>query len=385
MNPATRSTIEPLPSDVVAQVRRDKRRKWRRFGVGLAVRLLGLVLIWLGDGSPSVFRKAVVALGVVLSIGGIAVLRYLLISGFRKENKRNEETQPVSTAKSGICAPVVDAAPDLVAPDVRDHAYTMTSATDRKRRSKPVWRRWILRGFVIWATISTLWLANSYRTRGVPDGALRSSPTVSVGDGATVLEFLPTSSSGKPALVFMCGSGVSAHAYAPLLRPVAEAGYAVFVVKLPYRFAPLASNKQAAVKRASAVLAAHPEISHWVISGHSLGGAMACRLAQSNPKTFSAMVLVGTTHPKQDDLSSLAMPVTKVYASNDGVAPPDRTLSNKRLLPKDTQWVEIQGGNHSQFGHYGHQLLDGKATISREAQQTATRSALLEALAKVAR
>jgi hypothetical protein len=56
------------------------------FGVGLAVRLLGLALIWLGDGSPSVFRKAVVVLGVILSIGGIAVLRYLLISSFRKKN-----------------------------------------------------------------------------------------------------------------------------------------------------------------------------------------------------------------------------------------------------------------------------------------------------------
>jgi hypothetical protein len=107
-------------------------------------------------------------------------------------------------------------------------------------------------------------------------------------------------------------------------------------------------------------------------------------VAQSGPESVAAMVLVGTTHPKEDDLSALPMAVIKVYASNDGVAPPDRTLSNRTLLPKETQWVEIKGGNHSQFGHYGHQLLDGKATISREAQQTATRSALLEALTKVA-
>jgi pimeloyl-ACP methyl ester carboxylesterase len=261
----------------------------------------------------------------------------------------------------------------------------MASETATKSRRKPALSRWVHRGLLLWAVIALLWLANSYRTRGVPDGTLRSSPTISVGDGATVLEFLPTSSDGKPALIFICGSGVSAYAYAPLLRPIAEAGYAVFVVKLPYRFAPFASHKQAAVKRALEILAAHPEVSHWVISGHSLGGALACRAAQSDPKAFSAMVLVGTTHPKQDDLSSLPMPVTKVYASNDGVAPPDRTLSNKRLLPKDTQWVEIKGGNHSQFGYYGHQLLDGKATISRETQQTAARLALLEALTKVAR
>jgi pimeloyl-ACP methyl ester carboxylesterase len=200
-----------------------------------------------------------------------------------------------------------------------------------------------------------------------------------------MLQFMPTSSDSKPGLIFICGSGVSAHAYAPMLRPIAEAGYAVFVVKLPFRFAPLESQKQTAVDRAISVLGSHPEISQWVISGHSLGGALACRAVQSDPKAFSALVLVGTTHPKHDDLSSLSLPVTKVYASNDGVAPIEKVLSNKRLLPKDTQWVEIGGGNHSQFGHYGHQLLDGKATVSRETQQIATRSALLDTLTKASR
>jgi pimeloyl-ACP methyl ester carboxylesterase len=210
---------------------------------------------------------------------------------------------------------------------------------------------------------------------------LQSNPTISVVDGATTLDFMPTPPSGKPALIFICGSGVSAHAYAPLLRPIADAGYPVFVVRLPYWFAPLESHKQAAVERARRRIASHPEILRWVVSGHSLGGALACRVVQSDPKAFSAMVLLGTTHPKLDDLSSLPLPVTKVYASNDGVAPPNRTLFNKRLLPKATRWVEIQGGNHSQFSHYGHQPSDGNATISREAQQTAARSLLLEALA----
>jgi len=214
---------------------------------------------------------------------------------------------------------------------------------------------------------------------------LRSSPTISIIDEATTLQFLPTPLNSTTGLVFICGAGVSAKAYAPLLRPIAEAGNAVFIVKLPYRIAPFESHKQAAIKRASDTIAAHPQISRWVISGHSLGGALACRAAQSDPQAFSAMVLVGTTHPKQDDLSALPMPVTKVYASNDGVASPDRTIANKRFLPRTTKWVEIKGGNHSQFGHYGHQLFDGKATIGREKQQEVTRAAILEALSEAAK
>ncbi|MEJ7758604.1 MAG: alpha/beta fold hydrolase [Gemmatimonadaceae bacterium] len=223
------------------------------------------------------------------------------------------------------------------------------------------------------------------RTQGVGDDLMRSGEGVSVIDGSEALEFLPTSAIGRAGLVFLCGSGISARAYAPLLRPIAKAGYSVFVVRLPYRFAPFASHKEEAITRARRVIATHPELGHWVIAGHSLGAVLAARLAQADRRTTAALVLVGTTHPKQDDLSFLSIPVTKIYATNDGVAPVDRVLGNRRLLPARTVWAAIEGGNHSQFGHYGHQLFDGTATISREAQQATTRGKLLEVLGGVAR
>lgn len=239
---------------------------------------------------------------------------------------------------------------------------------------------WVRRGFLLWACGSTLWLANTMRTRGVASGLMRSSADVSVRDGDEVLAFLPVSPNGRAGLVFLCGAGVSARAYAPLLRSIADSGFSVFVVRLPYRFAPFASHKEQALARVNRVMAQHPEITGWVVSGHSLGAALAARAARNDPGKFAALVLVGTTHPRDDDLSSLGLPVTKVYATGDGVAPMERVLANRRLLPPHTMWIAIEGGNHSQFGHYGHQLFDGRATISREAQQGATRSALLAAL-----
>ena len=238
--------------------------------------------------------------------------------------------------------------------------------------------------FLLWAILSTSWLANTMRTRGVPDEVLRSTATLSVTDGPDTLELRPAKAKGA-ALVFISGGGVAAHAYAPLLRPITEAGYPVYVIKLPWRLAPLDSHKLDAIDRARAAIASHPETSRWVIAGHSLGAALATRLARADPAAADAMVLIGTTHPKEIDLSALSMPVTKVYASNDGVAPPERVLANRGLLPGHTKWIEVRGGNHSQFGHYGHQLFDGDATISRDAQQSVTRSVLLDVLANAHR
>jgi pimeloyl-ACP methyl ester carboxylesterase len=239
---------------------------------------------------------------------------------------------------------------------------------------------WVRRAFLVWAVLSTSWLANSVRTRGVGEALLRSSPEVTVSDGPAAQTFTPAKPNGSAALIFICGAGIHPHAYAPLLRPIADAGFAVFVVKLPYRFAPLDSHRAEAVDRARALIGAHQNIGHWVVAGHSLGGALAARLARRERGLDAAFVLIGTTHPRDDDLSTLAAPFTKIYATNDGVAPVDGVIANKRLLPAHTQWVRIEGGNHSQFGHYGHQLFDGTATISREEQQKLTRDVLLEEL-----
>ncbi len=59
--------------------------KWQLFGIGLAIRLVGVLLLWLGNGHDSMFHKGLVILGLILSIGGITVLRYLLFLGLRRK------------------------------------------------------------------------------------------------------------------------------------------------------------------------------------------------------------------------------------------------------------------------------------------------------------
>ena len=75
--------------------------------------------------------------------------------------------------------------------------------------------------------------------------------------------------------------------------------------------------------------------------------------------------------------------MTKIYATNDGLASTGEVEANAQYLPDDTKWVLIEGGNHSQFGYYGSQLGDNAATISREQQQELTSEAILSALRSI--
>lgn len=240
--------------------------------------------------------------------------------------------------------------------------------------------RWIRYFFISFATLFTLWMINNVRTRDV-DGSLRqSSASIALTDTQASLELRPLQIKPQRGLIFFCGSGIAADAYIPLLRPVAEAGFSVFIIKLPWRFAPLESHKQAVLSHAKDIITSHPDLSSWVMAGHSLGAALSARYVQTDTERIAGMLLMGSTHPKSADLSGLRIPVTKIFASNDQVAPKEKILTNKKLLPAQTRWVEITGGNHSQFAHYRYQLLDGDATIPREEQQAQTRKEILAML-----
>ena len=56
----------------------DRGGKLKTFALGLGVRLAGVALIALGDGHDNPWAKALVIAGVVVTITGMGLLRYLL-------------------------------------------------------------------------------------------------------------------------------------------------------------------------------------------------------------------------------------------------------------------------------------------------------------------
>ena len=222
-----------------------------------------------------------------------------------------------------------------------------------------------------------MWLM--FRPWGVPAGTLVSDDTVTVVDREDAVVFRPVQASGA-GVMLLPGCPVDPHAYAPLARRLAAAGHPALVVRVQYRCASF-GDLEAQLDRRVRDLLAEFENTRWLIAGHSRGAMHAARIAQSMPESVAGLVLMGTSHPRERDLSGLRMPVMKIAATNDGVA--GEGQFDSRRLPPSTAWVRIDGGNHAQFGYYApYQLFDGRATISRIRQQDEIAVGLAAALAR---
>ncbi|MBL8993285.1 MAG: alpha/beta hydrolase [Spirochaetia bacterium] len=166
---------------------------------------------------------------------------------------------------------------------------------------------------------------------------------------------------GKWALMFYPGGLVEMDAYTPIVTQIASRGYPCILIKMPFDLAVFDAQVG---KNFFPIYPDH----HWIVGGHSLGGAMAGGLAKQETSRVKALFLLAAYPGEADTLASAKLPVLSISASQDGLATPAKIEANKKFLPSDTKYVVIEGGNHSQFESYGAQNGDGTATISRSAQ-----------------
>jgi hypothetical protein len=187
--------------------------------------------------------------------------------------------------------------------------------------------------------------------------------------------FRPDSGTASTALIFYPGGRVDYRAYAPLLRPIAAQGYLVVLVPMPLNLAVFG------VEKAQEVIAAFPEIKHWAIGGHSLGGSMAAQFVINHPNEISGIAF-WASYPGSS-MAGLSIPVVSISGGNDGLATPAKIDAARGLLPAATRYVAIQGGIHAQFGSYGAQPGDGTAGLPASAQWDQTIQATVELLSQV--
>lgn len=178
------------------------------------------------------------------------------------------------------------------------------------------------------------------------------------------LTFTPVSSQPSTGFIFYPGGRVDYRAYAPAAHEIAANGYLVVIVPMPLNLAIFGVNAATDVQNA------YPQIKHWVIGGHSLGGSMAAMFAKAHPGAVQGLVLWASYPASGDDLSNSALRVLSIYGTSDGLATKQKIEASHLLLPADTEWIQIIGGNHAQFGWYGDQAGDHPALITRTEQQS---------------
>lgn len=219
---------------------------------------------------------------------------------------------------------------------------------------------WAARVAVLALVAMLVWLNPfAYQASGAAEAG--SAAGVSLVDSPTALTLIPAGASATKGLIFSPGARVEARAYADILRPAADAGVLVVILKTPLNLSLLDGNQ------ARGAMVDHPEISTWAVGGHSLGGVSASSFALENQDVDG--LLLYASYPLDSLRDRPGLQVLSISGSEDGLSTPAKIDASRELLPLDATFVEVQGGNHAFFGNYGAQPGDGEPSVDRDGAQ----------------
>ena len=235
--------------------------------------------------------------------------------------------------------------------------------TNRMSRRK----KWLVAGGIVLLVLAILagvffwYVSDYYRAEDAALEILAQDSGITVQDNLTMLSpAAPTDT----AMIFYPGAKVEAEAYLPLLYQIRQTGITCILVHMPFHMAIFDANA------AEDVIDQFPAFQHWYIAGHSMGGAMASQFASDHPDQIDGLILMGAyiygDYPAEKTLT--------IYGSLN--------QSVEDQIDYTENIVEIEGGNHAQFGNYGPQKGDLPAAISAEEQQKQTVAAIEAFLAQ---
>jgi hypothetical protein len=178
--------------------------------------------------------------------------------------------------------------------------------------------------------------------------------------------FEPAGAAPEKGFIIYPGGKVDARSYAPTACAIARAGYLTVIAAMPDDLA------MEGWARAHTIIARYKDIKTWAIGGHSMGGSFACKFVQRLTWEVDGVILWASWPSFFFNLKYKPLKAISIYGSEDGY--PDEIESGARQLPPGTEFVKIEGGNHTQFGYYDtapepQQEHDNPALIPREEQQ----------------
>lgn len=237
---------------------------------------------------------------------------------------------------------------------------------------RPAPHGWWLAGGIAGAVLIVVWLGALVWLRPFTAvepalAALESTATVVVTESPTQILMQPGLDPRDVGVLFQPGAKVDARAHAAVLRPLADAGYTVVIPKQPLGIAFLATGAFESARDA------HPEISSWVVGGHSLGGTVAAMEADDHDADSTAPVrglVLYASYPASDISTTLTADVVSIFGTEDAIATPADIEASRASLPQDASLIPIEGAVHAFFGDYGPQSGDGTPTIPHDVART---------------
>ena len=110
-----------------------------------------------------------------------------------------------------------------------------------------------------------LWYAQPQPLLPEATAALASTERATYDGSNGLITYTPSAGTPTTGLILYPGGKVPSAGYAPQARAIAEAGYLVVIVSVPFNLAVFD------IGAAAPVIAAHPEIQHWAVGGLSAG------------------------------------------------------------------------------------------------------------------
>ena len=245
---------------------------------------------------------------------------------------------------------------------------------EKKKKKNKLLRNIILTILTITVIGFIMFISNEYSPQQNALNALESDSKVNVVIDDNI-KFTPVNVETTKGFILYPGALVESESYSPFAREIAEKGYEVIVVDTLLNLPILSSNK------GEKIIEENPHITDWVIGGHSLGGIVASNIAGDSTAIDGVVLLA--SYPMNEKLKEINMNTISIWGSKDGVINFDNLIESKEKLPQDTNYVEIEGGNHAQFGDYGHQKGDNEALIDAQTQLSITTSNVLTFLENI--
>lgn len=220
------------------------------------------------------------------------------------------------------------------------------------------------------------WLNKTYKVNEYANHAMisTSKTEISKQSDSTIL-FKNKSTSSDIGVIIIPAQKVQQKSYARLAKKLSQNNYQVFIPKLVFNSSIFSTS------RIEKIIENNKDVSMWYVIGHSDSGNTALKVS-ANEKKVLGTVFLGS-YVTGDDLKLINKHLLLIWGTNDGVLDFSKFNEYKKNLSENTTFLEIVGGNNSNFADIELLENDNSATINNEQQQKQAINSIVKFINKV--